>query len=341
MNSSLQSFESVVLTPAQIDFCAKNIDNFTPDSWHASFAGFAGSDRRFLRISPVNHSGLSTILVLWDSHDKDWQRFIGINKEISSSLQLLPEIYAVDKKHGLILEEDCSQDTLLKICKMDKSTEAIENIYRKVVDALISWHDLDISKIPIISSRALDKEMFLWETSYFASHCVSEFFGLDKLLTADWEMERNRLAEDASALPLTAIHRDFQSENILIHNDKIKFVDYQGARLGAVEYDISSLLFDPYISVIDKQMRYRLLDYYCERSSRSITRYSFHITLFQRLMQALGAYSNLSLHKGKQRYKDYIPTALELLFDRLNNEGLFPYIKYIANECLSRIQEIK
>ena len=327
--------DKIELTLSQIDFCGRNIDGFVKDKWQVSLAGRAGSDRRFLRISPVDREKTSWVLIVWDSHDKDWDRFIKINREVARSLNILPEIYATDEKHGLILEEDCGQLTLKDICYSNSDPGVISKKYQKVLDVLMKWQDIDLGGCKEISSRTLDKEVFLWETDYFAAHCVSEYFGLDSLITPEWEKERIRLAEQVSNLPLVCLHRDFQSENILIKikGEEIKLIDYQGARLGAAEYDIASLLFDPYVSVLDNKMRYQLLDYYIKRSGRPVSNHTFQIAALQRLCQALGAYGNLSLHKGKEHYREYIPVALALLKEITEKEDNYPYLKKIIQEC--------
>ncbi len=267
---------------------------------------------------------------------KDWDRFFKIYDEISSTLLLLPEIYAYDNKHSLILEEDCGFFTLKDFTKDNNSLGSIKKVYQNVIDALIYWHAIKAEKNSTIASRTLNKEMLLWETSYFANHCVSEYFGLDKLLTSHWEDERQRLADEVAALPLVCIHRDFQSENIMIKNKRIKFVDYQGARLGPAEYDVASLLFDPYVSILDEKTRNELLDYYNNKNSSLLSVHTLHIAALQRLCQALGAYGNLSLHKGKRKYKKYITPALNNLFNILRNDDQYPCLKKIVDECLKR-----
>lgn len=329
----------VELTPAQVDFCTRHIKGYDPHSRQVSVAGKAGSDRSFLRIAPGDNSAVSYILVLWDSHDNDWERFLNIHDEVARSIPLLPEIYASDTTHGLILEEDCGRYRLKDFCSKKGGSRDIETMYRMVCDALIQWQQIPVEQSPVLSSRVLDKEMFLWETDYFAAHCVSEYFGLDALLTDEWHIERNRLADDAAALPLVCLHRDFQSENIMVHDNEVKFVDYQGARLGAAEYDIASLLFDPYVPALDDTLRYRLLKYYTQKSGRPVTHGTFHIAALQRLTQALGAYGNLSLHKGKDVYRDYIPYALKLLLQILDSEGAYPTLKNIVYECCQRTTE--
>ncbi len=327
----------IQLTPSQIDFCKKNITGFSEETWQASLAGKAGSDRSFLRISPKDGNKKALILVLWDSHDKDWDRFFDIYTQVSQSLLVLPEIYDSNRRYGLILEEDCGPITLKDYCAKDIPATSVEEIYRDVIDALILWQNIPVEQGSTIASRTLDKEMLLWETEYFSTHCVSEYCGLDSLLTDQWESERNRLADEVAALPLVCLHRDFQSENIMVRNDTLKFVDYQGARLGPAEYDTASLIYDPYITVLTDTMRNELLEYYIKQSGQPITDHTFRIAALQRLTQALGAYGNLSLHKGKEKYKQFVPVALRNLDTILNQKKDYPCLKQIVGECLKRM----
>lgn len=329
---------TIRLTPSQVDFCKQNISDFTEETWQATLAGKAGSDRSFIRIFSNDKNGRSLILILWDSHDRDWNRFFDIHKQASQSISVLPEIYASDQRYGLILEEDCGPVTLKDFCSCGHSLATIENMYRKVIDLLIEWQNIKVEKGSAIASRVLDRNMFLWETDYFVTHCVSEYCGLDTLLTDEWESERNRLAGEVSDLPLVCLHRDFQSENIMVLKDTLKFVDYQGARIGPGEYDTASLLYDPYITVLTDSMRNQLLNYYISHIPRPVTPHSFRIAALQRLAQALGAYGNLSLHKGKEQYKQFVPAALRHLSSILDIEKNYPCLKKIVGECLKRVE---
>jgi N-acetylmuramate 1-kinase len=133
-------------------------------------------------------------------------------------------------------------------------------------------------------------------------------------------------------MPTVCIHRDFQSENIIIDNGHIKFVDYQGARLGPAHYDAVSLIFDPYVSM-GQDMMERLAEYYLTQTGTASQKNDFYICAAQRLMQALGAYANLSLHKDKPRYREFIPTALERLYYVMEFLPEYPAIKGVVHGC--------
>ena len=328
----------VSLTPAQLQFCKKNISAFDVDNFTISVAGKAGSDRSFLRIkSNTDLKVPSSVLVVWNSEDNDWERFMGINSEFVSDISLFPEIYAFDESLGLILEEDCGVTTLKEYCNATNNLEDIQDKYRQVLDKLIKWQDSNLLNKTHITARVMDIEMYLWESDYFATHLVSEYFGLSSLLNFKWEEERQALAKIVVDMPLVPIHRDFQSENIMVADGGIKFVDYQGARLGAAEYDVASLLCDPYLPIINDGIRDSLLDYYIRMSGTSVTLETFRIVALQRLMQALGAYANLSLHKGKPQYKTHIPQALTTIDLILEEISGYEALKQIIRECHKKI----
>jgi aminoglycoside/choline kinase family phosphotransferase len=331
----------VSLTPAQVAFCERAISEFSAKSWHISVAGHAGSDRKFIRIASANNPADTFILVIWDSHDDDWERFLTINREISRYLSVLPEIYAHDSDHGLLLIEDCGGFTLKEYCMRHNDRKVIGDVYTRVLLTLLKWQKIDTTQTTHIASRVLDRSVFLWETEYFAHNCVRDYCGLDSMLDSVWEKERNRLADSVAGLSLVCLHRDFQSENIMVQDSAIKFVDYQGARLGPAEYDVASLLFDPYMYfLLEDPLRHSLLGYYLAHGDGHCSEHSFHRAALQRLMQALGAYGKLSLHKNKETYRQHIFPALTLLSDVLQKVPDFPHITNIVHECLGRILRV-
>ncbi len=328
----------IILTPAQVDFLKSVIKDFDLETWHIELAGRAASQRYFARISKNKQSH---VLVVWDSHDEDWDRFLTMQKDLRSLVPYLPEIYDSDTAHGLILEEDLGTMTLKKFCNENSSTiSEIEKAYKKVLDALWNWQQLKISASQSISARAMDFDTFMWESGYFARFCVTEYCACEKLLDKKWEEEREQLALKTSSLPRTCIHRDFQSENIMIHNGQIRFVDFQGARLGPPQYDTASLLFDPYIEILSPQLAEILFTYYQNISGNANEVSSYFNCAAQRLMQALGAYGNLSLHKNKEHYRRFIPLALDRLIYVLGFLPEYKQIRTIAEECREVVRQI-
>ncbi len=325
------------LTQSQIQFLKRSINQFHPEEWNVSLAGQAASQRLFIRLQ---NSTNSYILVVWDGADDDWQRFLQIPKELPDNKKLLPEIFGSDDRQGLILEEDLGEVTLKRFClKHRGDRSSVTTMYKRVLDALKEWHSFAISKSPTIASRAMNVDTFLWETSYFSRHCVGEYFGCEDSLGESWQKECVGLAKEAVGLETGLIHRDFQSENILINDDRIRFVDYQGARIGPLQYDVSSLLLDPYISQTDESLIRELYQYYISFCTpNTFTTDGFYVCSTQRLMQALGAYTNLVLNKGKKQYNEFIPVALSRLSWVLEQMPRYPAIAEVVLLCKTKLE---
>ncbi len=323
--------DELILTPAQIDFLTRECSGFAPGNG-IELAGHAGSQRHFIRI----HCGsCSRILIVWDSGDEDWHRFLAIGHDRERTGMLLPEIIAADPRHGLILEEDLGTQTLKRYCAgVSGDHRNIETVYRRTLEALCFWQSPHVAAHPVIAARSMDIETFLWESSYFARHFVIDFCGCEALLGDAWENERTRLARRCAMLPKTAIHRDFQSENVMIIEEGVRFVDFQGARLGPPEYDVASLLYDPYVTCIDDGMCSNLHGYWNDRRGGGSEQVdSLYLCAVQRLMQALGAYGNLSLHHGKQWYRRYMLPGLERLSGVMRRFEDYPAIGKVVEGC--------
>jgi aminoglycoside/choline kinase family phosphotransferase len=137
---------------------------------------------------------------------------------------------------------------------------------------------------------------------------------------AELETEFHHLATRVCTFPKTVMHRDFQSQNIMISAEEVRVIDYQGARMGPPAYDLVSILWDPY-SPLRQGQRKELMDYYISKMKEQGDGF-FDEALFrktvlpcrlQRHMQALGAYGFLSLVKKKNYFLKYIPEAVRLL----------------------------
>ncbi|MBD3391873.1 MAG: phosphotransferase [Chitinivibrionales bacterium] len=324
--------ERYALSSGHASFLCRAITGFEPEKWNAEMAGSAGSDRTFVRLRE-NDGERTFVLIVWDSADNDWRRFIRISEEVAGAATVLPSIIATDAEHGLILEEDLGSVQLRDMASAARTRDEMAGVYEPVIDALAGWHAIEVPQHSVIAERSMDVDMFLWESRYFAEHCAREFLGRADVLDARWEDDRFRLASEAAKLPHVCMHRDFQSENVMLTGSQIRFVDFQGARLGPAEYDLASLLYDPYVASLDTGLVDHLHACYVRRSERAISRRGLHIAAVQRLLQALGAFCNLSLHKGKDRYRRFVPIALERLQGVLGCMEDFAAIRSVTDQC--------
>jgi aminoglycoside/choline kinase family phosphotransferase len=162
--------------------------------------------------------------------------------------------------------------------------------------------------------------LYRWEHRYFFNNCLGRCFevGESKRKELAALPSLREIAKHLASLPRVLVHRDFQSQNIIIQNGQANLIDFQGMRPGLAEYDLASLLFDPYVELVDAE-RSELISYYRQKKADNgpAVNGRFDNTLqlcaMQRLMQALGAYGFLGLVRGHENFLQYIPRAVHSL----------------------------
>ncbi len=175
--------------------------------------------------------------------------------------------------------------------------------------------------------------LYVWEQNYFFENCLGRYFKIDDAKLAELAAlpALNEIAERLASLPRVLVHRDFQSQNILIRNGQAYLIDFQGMRPGLAEYDLASLLYDPYVDLSQAE-RAELIEHYRGRQTENGLTIdgdfddTLRLCAMQRLMQALGAYGFLGLVKGHKEFLQYIPAAMKSLRARssLTIDGLQP-----------------
>jgi aminoglycoside/choline kinase family phosphotransferase len=140
------------------------------------------------------------------------------------------------------------------------------------------------------------------------------------------------------------MHRDLQSRNIMAKDGRFFFIDFQGGRLGPVQYDLASLLIDPYVGLAADEQD-RLLDYAIRQMALRQPidpekfRRRFAFCALSRSLQILGAFGFLSTVKGKKRFARYIPAALRGLASRLAKFGTggFPKLQRLVAHAEAKL----
>jgi aminoglycoside/choline kinase family phosphotransferase len=152
-----------------------------------------------------------------------------------------------------------------------------------------------------------DAALYRWEQQYFFEYMVEDFLGLN----AD-DLRKNpvfnALSERLGTVARHLVHRDFQSQNLMIKDGQVWLIDFQGLRRGRQEYDLASLIYDPYLDHTPEE-RQALLALWEEISDELPAETVFHECAAQRLMQALGAYGNIVKNRGDEWYRQHIATA--------------------------------
>jgi NDP-sugar pyrophosphorylase family protein len=312
--------ENCIIGPGyKIDINSSKIPLLTGEGGK-QLIGTGGSDRRYYRI---DHGSSTAVLMQCRQDDPDFERHIEFATFLLKLDIPVPELLEINSDSRQALFEDAGDISLYSFLKCPREDSQIESIYMKIIDALVLIHTRAAQNsggCPLIEERVFDYGHFRWETDYFINMFVKGMRNIsvqNELI----DNELHLLALRADSFPKTIIHRDFQSQNIMIMNGRqLRVIDYQGARKGPPAYDAASLLQDPYYRIRD-DVRERLLEYYINRMQDTVTE-DFDSAMFkdslttcslQRHMQALGAYAFLSAEKGKKYFLKYIPEGLRLL----------------------------
>jgi N-acetylmuramate 1-kinase len=273
-----------------------------------------GSGRKFWR---VNVAGRSLILVRYGEERPENRYYVEIAQFLASVGVSVPGVHFHDASEGIILMEDAGENDLWSHRHCDWVRRRA--LYQRTLDqALILHTRAHLAPGRPHLQQEFNSALYSWEQDYFIEHCLGRHLGIRD---PGLKIERSRLAEIAAELasqPRCLVHRDFQSQNIIIRDGMACLIDFQGLRPGLPQYDLASLLLDPYVNLTPAEHDELLLHYLsglCGPGIHDHTAFRriYDLCAMQRLMQALGAYGKLGHADGRASFLAHIPTAIARL----------------------------
>jgi len=279
-----------------------------------------GSGRRIIRLHGESHNAIG---ILYNVREENIA-FLEFSRHFHRHGLPVPEIYGEDLSQGAYLEEDLGSTTLFEFLSKHRSgenlsPEAVE-AYRKVIAVLPRFQveaGRDLNYKVCYPRGSFDRQSIAWDLNYFKYYF---------LRLAGIPFNEQALEDDFSRLTkflLSAGHdyflyRDFQSRNIMWRDGLPFFLDYQGGRKGALQYDVASLLYDAKAD-LPPELRRQLLDHYLDTLSgfvkveREAFMQHYHAFVYVRIMQALGAYGFRGFYERKVHFLQSVPYALKNL----------------------------
>jgi NDP-sugar pyrophosphorylase family protein len=261
--------------------------------------------------------------------------FVNIGRHLYRIGLPVPKIYYADTFTGLVFLEDLGNINLQTAVQSATNRDQIISMYQSVIKLLIQ---LSISGAQgfdtawTYQTPRYSKNMILErECRYFVDAFLNGYLGLE-VHFEDFRNAFEFLADNALGYSVEGfMHRDFQSRNIMVKNNRFYLIDFQGGRLGPIQYDLASVLIDPYVKLSDS-IQNQLLEYCIETLSSAINvnaemfRHSYTYCALARNLQILGAFAHLSTVKGKAYFKAYFPAALRMLYRILAAEKSADFI---------------
>ncbi len=291
-----------------------------------------GSDRLFFRIHFTPGEGLadSMVVTAYDATLRpENERYALIAQWLEKHGASVPKVWHAEP--GFIWLEDLGDTDLWSLRDLPWDQRCLW--WLKALDVSKALHDIPASrweKSDLTHELAFDEALYSWEQAYFFEHCLSRHFGFSGEELSTWTNLPvwAELSQRLAALPRSLVHRDFQSQNLMVYHGDLVMIDFQGLRPGLPEYDWVSLLWDPY-APLTRGERSEL----CQRAfelESPLASWRLHACAIQRLMQALGAYGNLAYNFGKTRYLAYIIPAYSDLIELCAGwEGLENFSEFL------------
>ncbi len=328
-----------------IRFCRESLG--LPESVSVEFSQLEGrgSDRSFFRLKWNAES--SAILVYYDPKRVENTYYAEIAAFLREIDIPAPRLIRQDPAAYFILMEDLGDKDLWSLRKT--SWQNRRALYRKTLTILHRLHSFFEEDFPSDRVRLMEgfgADLYRWERDYFRENFVRNACGmeLEPSFERGLESELSALGERLSGTKRCLVHRDLQSQNVMIRDGEPFLIDFQGMRFGNPFYDLGSLLCDPYVIFSDAE-RYELLSFYYGLEKRDLDRASFWNDFWeasaQRLMQALGAYGFLGLRKGLKAYLDHIPAGLRNLHRAAEQAASLPHLRELSLACQRAIAQKK
>jgi aminoglycoside/choline kinase family phosphotransferase len=292
-----------------------------------------GSGRKIIRLTgKTTARNISAIGILYDVREEN-AAFLEFSRHFRKHGLPVPEIYAEDLDQGAYLEEDLGDTSLFEFLSKNRTGETVApqvvEAYRKVIATLPRFQveaGRDLNYKLCYPRGNFDRQSIAWDLNYFKYYF---------LRLAGIPFSEQALEDDFRSLTkflLSAgrdyfLYRDFQSRNIMLLEGQPYFLDYQGGRKGALQYDVASLLFDAKAD-LPAELRQQLLDHYLETLAVSVDlkREAFmkhyYAFVYIRIMQALGAYGFRGFYERKVHFLQSVPYALKNLRWLLHNVTL-------------------
>jgi aminoglycoside/choline kinase family phosphotransferase len=279
-----------------------------------------GSGRKIIRLAA---KGASAIGILYGVREEN-VAFLEFSRHFRKYGLPVPEIYGEDLEHGAYLEEDLGDVSLFEFLLHNRSgneiAPAVVEAYRRVVATLPRFQieaGRDLNYKVCYPRESFDRQSIAWDLNYFKYYF---------LRLAGISFSEQALEDDFSRLTeflLSAdrdyfLYRDFQSRNIMLRDGQPFFLDYQGGRKGALQYDVASLLYDAKAD-LPPELRQQLLDHYLDTLAgfinlkRDAFLHHYYAYVYIRIMQALGAYGFRGFYERKVHFLQSVPYALKNL----------------------------
>ncbi|MDH5581378.1 MAG: phosphotransferase [Bdellovibrionales bacterium] len=262
----------------------------------------------------VDNNGQS-LIACWSEMpegEETFRNFLGLQEIFKSHMVPVPEVLSFDIEKGIIIQQDLGGNSLNDLLLSDGPRK---KYLEQAIDNLIMIHKIPVSQYQdkAFTKLKFDRAKFTFELNMTIEFFVEKYLGLSDRGTWSKSFEplfERILDEDKMVL----VHRDYHSKNIMVYEDKQFIIDFQEARLGYPQYDLSSFLEDCYYK-FPSEIKEEMISYYQKKMDieKKNFRKDYDFSAVQRILKALGTFTMMKYKRGKDNYLPYIPYAVDNL----------------------------
>lgn len=287
----------------------------------------SGSDRIYFRL----YAGKETFIATYNINQKETNTFVQFSRHFKKAGLPVPEILGVNQDNTIYIQEDLGTESLLNQLEKHGHTDLPYQLFQKSLAAL--------ARIQIIGDKGLDYNLCITAKEFGKQAILSDllYFKYYFLDTLQLPYDKQAMIDDFEALSTYLTHtqykyfmfRDFQSRNIIVKENEVSFIDFQGGMKGALQYDVASLLWQAKAE-LSEDWKNRLLDYYMDEIDQLlkepvdritfVSQYNGYVLI--RLLQVMGAYGFRGLFERKAHFLSSIPLALRNLKFFIENKRI-------------------
>lgn len=284
----------------------------TLPAWQGASLAPASADASFRRYFRVTKDNKTAVAMDAPPDKENCAPFVDITKRLHNASVAAPEIYAQNLFDGFLLLEDFGNTPLLNL--LDPLNA--DSLYESAMDTLLRVQQADVDGLPEYSTEFLRREVDLMPEWFLKKHLgFAEEAIPYKLIDTTF----NNLIEAVLEQPVSFVHRDYHSRNLMLTKDhKLGVIDYQDAVWGPITYDLVSLLRDCYVVWPQQRVKRWALAFHKEAINEgvlppidetSFLRW-FDLMGLQRHLKVLGIFSRLNHRDGKSGYLKDLPLTL-------------------------------
>jgi aminoglycoside/choline kinase family phosphotransferase len=294
------------------DLRLQQLTQWIQQTWPEATLSVASVDASFRRYFRVHLQGETLIAMDAPPEKEDSSPFIDVTQRLLNADVQAPKIFKHSLTQGFMVLSDLGSTPYLERL----NEETADALYKDAISTLIKIQQADTTDLPLYNAALLQQEMQLMPEWFLNTHLQLQLTVQQQQIIVD---TFNALTSAVLEQPQVFVHRDYHSRNLMITPcDNPGVIDYQDAVLGAITYDLVSLLRDCYIAWSNKRVEQWAL-YYRDQAvkaqlinaidDQTFMRW-FDLMGLQRHIKVLGIFARLYHRDGKQNYLNDLPQTL-------------------------------